>query len=149
MLHDIGQFVSYGRHHKHSHYLLMNEEIPGLLPADQQLVAALARYHRKAEPSEAHPEYALLPAPVREVLPRLAALLRIADGLDRQHRQLVTGLRASANGGDVEVVVESRLPVFLELSAAVKKSELFQKVFGRKINLRGAPECAHHAGEET
>ena len=148
MLHDIGQFVSYSRHHKHSHYLLMNEEIPGLLPADQQLVAALARYHRKAEPCETHPEFACLPPSSREVLPRLAALLRLADGLDRQHRQLVTGLRTRANGGDVEVLVESRLPVFLELSAAAKKSELFQKIFGRKINLQGAPECALQPGEE-
>lgn len=137
MLHDIGRFISYSSHHKHGHYLVMNEEIPGLLPPDQKLVAALVRYHRKALPSEAHPEFAALSKEARQVLGLLAAILRLADAFYRQHRRLVTGVRLTSKADEVEMVVSARLPADLELSAVGQKAEIFQKVFGRPLIVRG------------
>jgi exopolyphosphatase/guanosine-5'-triphosphate,3'-diphosphate pyrophosphatase len=135
LLHDIGQFVSYSRHHKHSHYLLLNEEFPGLTPARQQVLAAVCRYHRKSDPSARHPEYAALGAEARETVGKLAALLRIADGLDREHRQLVADLQVAVSRDTVAITCLSSRPVPLELSSAAGKAELFARVFGRRVIL--------------
>ena len=148
MLHDIGRFISYSSHHKHGHYLVMNEEIPGLLPPDQKLVAALVRYHRKALPSETHPEFAGLSKEARLVLEPLAAMLRLADALDRQHRRLVTGVQLTTKGEKVEMVVSARLPADLELAAVGQKADMFQKVFGRALIVRGEWEQTISAVEE-
>jgi exopolyphosphatase/guanosine-5'-triphosphate,3'-diphosphate pyrophosphatase len=133
MLHDVGQFVSYSKHHKHSYYILLNEDVPGLTPQQQQAAASITRYHRKSVPLPTHEEFGILTEPVQEGVMKCAALLRLADAFDRQHRQLVTALRIRVTGKSVEIEVEARAPVPLELSAAPKKSELFEKVFERKL----------------
>lgn len=137
MLHDIGQFVSYSGHHKHSHYLLLNEEFPGLILPQQEVVAAVSRYHRKSAPTAKHPEFAGLRPESREAVEKLAAILRIADGLDREHRQLVEDLEVSVAKDGVEIACRSSHPIPLELSSARRKAELFQKVFGRRVSVKG------------
>ncbi|MBX7244334.1 MAG: Ppx/GppA family phosphatase [Candidatus Sumerlaeaceae bacterium] len=132
LLHDVGQFVNYSRHHKHSYYLILNEEFPGLILPQQQIVATIARYHRKSMPGEKHPEYQILSPTAREVVDKCAAILRIADALDREHRQLVHSVEATISRQAVTFELNSKGPVLLELSAAKKKGEFFEKVFGRK-----------------
>jgi exopolyphosphatase/guanosine-5'-triphosphate,3'-diphosphate pyrophosphatase len=135
-LHDIGQFISYSSHHKHSCYLIQHEEFPGLDDAQQHMVAVIARYHRKSLPSEKHPEYLALTSDQRRAAACCAALLRIADALDRQHRQLVDSVSARIDDATVELEVTARAPVLLELSAGRKKAQMFEKLFGRKIVFR-------------
>jgi exopolyphosphatase/guanosine-5'-triphosphate,3'-diphosphate pyrophosphatase len=138
VLHDIGQFVSYSGHHKHSCYFIQHEEFPGLTRSQQHLVAVIARYHRKALPSEKHPEYQALDPEQRQAAAACAAMLRIADALDREHRQLVDSVTARVENGMVHLEIHARAPVLLELSAAGKKAQMFEKVFGRKIVFRTA-----------
>jgi exopolyphosphatase/guanosine-5'-triphosphate,3'-diphosphate pyrophosphatase len=135
ILHDIGQFVSYGRHHKHSMYLIENSELPEVSPTDIQLIALLARYHRRAEPRTGHPEFDALPADERETVRKLAALLRIADALDREHTSRVQSLSAYDRDGGVALHLTTRGSPVLEEWALRKKGRMFETVFGKALTV--------------
>ena len=90
LLHDIGGYISLKKHHRHSGYIISQSELPNLAPRQMQIAAVVARYHRKGEPSVRHEEYARLTRRERQRVNRLAAILRLADALDREHQQLVS-----------------------------------------------------------
>ncbi len=95
VLHDIGDFIHYGGHHKHSYYLIQHADIMGLTPEERGIVANIARYHRKGPPDTSHPNYRDLSKEARGKVRGLAAILRIADALDREHRQKIESVRAA------------------------------------------------------
>ena len=135
LLHDVGSAVSYGKHHKHTHYLIANGDIPGFSDRERQLVALVARYHRRSPPDRERPDLALLaPADFRMVR-KLATLLRLADSCDRSHHQLVRSVRAQVGPGAVRLSLRSRAPIDLEIWDAEREGALFRKVFGRKLDL--------------
>jgi exopolyphosphatase / guanosine-5'-triphosphate,3'-diphosphate pyrophosphatase len=135
VLHDVGKFISYSKHHKNSHYLILNEDIPSLSPAQQQLAAVIARYHRKAAPSDSHEEFTSLSEDAQAGVMKCTAILRIADVLDRQHRQLVEIKSVKIEDNAVLLNLTADGPIALEVSAVPKKAELFEKLFGRKLQL--------------
>jgi len=135
LLHDVGQYLSYRRHHKHSMYLIANSELPGLTPHDIQLVALLARYHRRSEPRPAHPGYAELSEGDRERVRKLAAILRVADALDREHLSRVKSLRVRRELDRLVLEVESQGKMALEAWALRKKGKLFESVYGGRLEL--------------
>ena len=104
VLHDIGDFVSLKGHHKHSLYLISRSELSGFSPREMFLVANIARYHRKSAPSLGHPEFALLSSADRERVRRLAAILRIADALDEEHREKIQRVEVRHREGRIEIV---------------------------------------------
>lgn len=128
LLHDIGQFISYRRHHKHSYYLIVNASLPDLVSRDMLLVALVARYHRRAEPSADHEGYEDLSADERDRVDRMAALLRIADALDRQHRQHVKSVKAHSSGREIRLELDAAGDVSLEEWAMEKKAQLITRV---------------------
>lgn len=136
LLHDVGQFVSYRRHHKHSYYLISHAELPGFTPAQIGLVALVARYHRRAEPKDEHEGYAELSKSGREVVDRLAAILRVADALDREHEQQVTGVRAELDGKKLDLHVAGSGDLLPERWAVKRKAEMMEKVFDLTVRLR-------------
>lgn len=89
VLHDIGYLVNYSGHHKHSLRLIMNGDLPGLTARQTAIVANIARYHRRSEPTVRHAPYERLSKSDRRIVRQLAAILRVADGLDRAHSQAV------------------------------------------------------------
>ena len=95
ILHDVGDFVRYDGHHKHSYYLILHSDLIGLTPEERAIVANIARYHRKSPPDPAHPNFRELDKVARGKVRGLAAILRIADALDREHLGKVTGVRAT------------------------------------------------------
>ena len=105
MLHDVGSFVSYNRHHKHSYYLLYHADLPGYTDRERELIATIARYHRRSTPKEGHEEFQRLLPKERQVVRHLAAILRVADGLDRGHRRHVRSLTAKRRGKAVHIAV--------------------------------------------
>jgi exopolyphosphatase/guanosine-5'-triphosphate,3'-diphosphate pyrophosphatase len=135
VLHDIGQFVSYKRHHKHSFYLIANSELPGLTEREMLVVANVARYHRKGEPSTAHEGFVDLDGHERELVNRLGSILRLADALDREHQQLVREIEARFDGRDLVLRLQSSGALLLEQWAMKKKTEFFTNVFGVKVRL--------------
>jgi len=97
VLHDIGDYIHYSGHHKHSYYLIQHADIMGLTPDERAIVANLARYHRKGPPDASHPNYRELPKEARGKVRGLAAILRIADALDREHKQKIESVRAAVD----------------------------------------------------
>ena len=91
-LQDVGYLIDYEQHHKHSYHLILNSRLAGFRPQELDLIANIARYHRGGKPKAKHANYDRLPAADQERVRRLAAMLRIAGGLDRSHSQQVRGV---------------------------------------------------------
>ena len=136
LLHDIGQFVSFKGHHKHSHYLISNTELPNFSHHEMQLVANVARYHRKAHPADHHLAFMALDENERIRVTRLASLLRVADALDREHVQRVTDLTTKLGDDLLTLWLDGTAGVLMEGWSLKKKANLFHKLFGRKVKLR-------------
>ncbi len=136
ILHDIGRFVSERAHHKHSAYLVQWAEISGLSNADLQLVSLVVRYHRKAHPRQQHLEFTSHPLADRLRVTKLAALLRIADALDRSHRQCIRSLKTERTEDTLTIFAQSNDDIAVELLALRGKAELFEEITGLKVELR-------------
>jgi exopolyphosphatase/guanosine-5'-triphosphate,3'-diphosphate pyrophosphatase len=130
LLHDVGHRVSHRGHHKHGEYLTLNGDIPGLEERDRHMVAAIVRYHnRKSEPASHHPAYSALNNNDKRMARRLAAILRIAEGLDHSHRQRVLNVRAAFQRGAVTLRLDARGDVAEDLRDAERGIDLFEKEF--------------------
>ncbi len=136
LLHDIGQFVSFKGHHKHSLYLISHTELPGFSQSEMQMVANVARYHRKAHPAEHHTSFMELDESEQVRVTRLASLLRVADALDREHVQRVTDLTAKLGDDELVLWLDGTAGLLMERWSLKKKANLFHKLFGRKLKLR-------------
>lgn len=129
LLHDIGQHISYRKHHKHSLYLILHSEIPGISPSELPLVALVARYHRQAPPSEDHYLFGDLDDDDRSRVTRLTAILRVADSLDREHLQRVESVEAVRGPGTLDLKLGGDGPFLLEQWALENKGRFFSRVF--------------------
>jgi exopolyphosphatase/guanosine-5'-triphosphate,3'-diphosphate pyrophosphatase len=141
LLHDVGQLVSYRRHHRHSYQLIMHAERLSLSARDRELVALVSRYHRKAGPTKRHADFARLDAPERAVVRRLSGLLRVADGLDRGHTSAVEGLAAAVRDDQLTITVAPRFSgadLSLECWSATRKADVLEKQLGRDVVIRTA-----------
>ena len=92
MLHDLGIYIGRSGHHKHSYYLIKQEELLGYNREEIQLIASIARYHRGSVPKETHEAFTALPEQERKLVIDMAAILRLAEALDRSHRQAIQSL---------------------------------------------------------
>lgn len=135
ILHEVGTFVSPKRHHKHSQYLILNSEIFGLSRHDIEIVGLLARYHRRGVPSEDDRCYAELDEEDRLRVQKLAALLRVADALDRAHARRISGFKVKRGKRRLELLVPGVHDLTLENAALSSKGQLFTDVFGYDILL--------------
>src|SRR5882672_7777456 len=132
IVHDIGNYVAACGHHRHAYYLLVNSEVFGLSKMDLEIVANVARYHRKAGPQSDHPAYASLPHGARLTVNRLSAILRVADALDKSHTQRVSDPRITIDGSELRIYVSGAEDLALERLTLDSKSGLFEEVFGLK-----------------
>jgi len=138
VLHDIGHSVSYQKHHRHTEYLVRNGDIPGLADRERDIVARIARFHRRSPPDLHHPGMeGLSPGEARYVR-KLAMLLRVADALDRSHAQPISGLRAQVAAGKVVLHLLTNGTADLELWDVGHEAVLFRKVFGASLTVTTA-----------
>lgn len=135
LLHDIGWHIGRKGHHKHSMYLILNGDLKGFSKEEVGIIANIARYHRKAEPTREHAPYDELSASGRRIVSLGAALLRIADGLDRSHAGVVNDLRCRVNGRKVRVLLSARADAALEIWGAQRKNTLFEKLTGKELTI--------------
>jgi exopolyphosphatase / guanosine-5'-triphosphate,3'-diphosphate pyrophosphatase len=133
LLHDVGEFISSAAHHKHTEYIIVNSDLMGLNPEQREMVACIARYHRRAPPSTKHTIYRDLSPADKKRVKKLAAILRVADALDRGHRSKVRLLEVSTNGTEVSIVPKGAADLALEVWTARRKAELFEKTFERTL----------------
>ena len=136
LLHDIGIYVNARAHHKHSMYLIQNSDLFGLTRHDMQIVAIVSRYHRKAVPSPAHPEFAALPLEDRMAVAKLAAILRVADSLERTHREAPRALEFRREADRFVIQVRDMEDLTMERLVLREKGNLFADVFGLVPELR-------------
>jgi exopolyphosphatase/guanosine-5'-triphosphate,3'-diphosphate pyrophosphatase len=134
--HDIGIFIKNSEHHKHSFYLISSIEMPGLSSKDLHMIATIARYHRNNIPKTYHKEYAVLSRQEKVLVSKLAAILRMADALDRSHRQAIKNLNIRFEGD--KLILESEIPevLWLEKLHFNRKKNLFTRVFGIESEFR-------------
>ena len=133
LLHDIGSHISYERHHRHSYYLIKNGGLRGFEPDEIEVIGLIARYHRQAPPKKTHDGYADLSPKLRRTVKRLAAMVRLAEGLDRSHAQALAGLDLYPRGDDYLARLRASGDAELELWAAHRHVEPLEDVLGKSI----------------
>jgi exopolyphosphatase/guanosine-5'-triphosphate,3'-diphosphate pyrophosphatase len=131
-LHDVGWSIARKRHHKHAMHLIRQGGLAGFTPLEVSLIANIARYHRRAMPKARHAQFAALPDRFKRVVGDLAALLRVADGLDVTHQSIVQEVRASWDDQQITVEVVSLRPAAAERAKAESKADLMARQFGRR-----------------
>ena len=134
-LHDVGVYLGYKRHHKHSLYLISQAELPGFTPREILMVANIARYHRKAEPAPHHELFMQLKEKERDRVGKLASLLRIADALDREHLQRVDDLQVERKAKSIVLHWRGGGDLLVEQWALKRKAQLFTRLFGLEVRL--------------
>ena len=135
LLHDIGLHIAYDRHHKHSYYLIKNGGLRGLEPDEVEAIALVARYHRRAAPSKSHAEFAALPAATRRAVRAIAAMLRVAETLDRSHSQVVEHLAVEVLRDRAVLVLHAPGDAELEAWAASRQLAPLSDVLGREVRI--------------
>jgi exopolyphosphatase/guanosine-5'-triphosphate,3'-diphosphate pyrophosphatase len=129
LLHDVGYLINHEKHHKHAYHLIMHGDLRGFSAREIELIANVARYHRRAFPNKRQENFARLDRGERRLVRRLAGILRVADGLDRTHSQAVTGLQCRVGDGWVRVLLTATRNPAIEIEDAQRKAGLFERAF--------------------
>lgn len=144
MLHNSGHFVRHSAHHKHSYYLIRHGGLLGFTEVDIELVANIARYHRKSAPKKKHDAYRGLPSDRhRRIVDQLSAMLRIAVALDRRQIGAIKGIQCDYAIEDkaLALTLYAAFPgdkCSLELWSLNEKKTCFESAFG--VTVRPALE---------
>ncbi len=133
MLHDIGWVHGQKSHHKESLRMILESELLPLDNKEKLIVASIARYHRKALPSLRHDHFAALEPNEREMVSKLAAILRIADGLDYTHNNVISDIRCEVKPKKVVFWCQAGHAAQMEFEHAAGKADLFTQEFDRKV----------------
>ena len=135
VLHEIGTFISPKNHHRHGQYIILNSEIFGLSRHDIEIIGLLARYHRHGAPTNRDNSYAELDLFNRLRVQKLAALLRVADAMERAHSHRISKFTVRYNGRRLELLVPGVHDLTIENLAMTKKADLFTAIFGYDVRL--------------
>ena len=147
LLHNIGRFVAHSSHHKHSYYLIRHSErLAGFTDGELELIALVARYHRKSEPVSSHREYTALSEQDRHRVRVLAGLLRIGIALDRTYRRAVERVHAHVQDPTVRIDVEvaKGTDADIEIFTAQRSAVLLSEVLERSVEFRVVETTAAH-----
>lgn len=147
LLQDVGYLIDYDQHHKHSYHLVLNSRLPGFSPRELELVANLARYHRGSKPKPKHANFNQLPVQDQHRVRLLAAVLRLAGGLDRSHSQTVRDVRVDVDDNLVTIhVVADEMPE-VDLWGARRRAEFFEQMFDVPLDVQWTPTTGVESNE--
>ena len=138
LMHNVGLFISHSAHHKHSYYVIRNNDhLVGFTDHEVELMALVARYHRKGVPSTKHVEFAQLDGTDQYCVRVLAGLLRIGIALDRAHARHVYDVRCEITRSQISVqpVVRADVDASLEVYTANQRVDLLADSLGRSISI--------------
>ena len=145
LLHDIGYLINHAKHHKHAYHLIMHGDLRGFSPGEVELIANIARYHRRAVPRKSHENFRRLDARDRELVRQLGGILRVAAALDRTHTQAVEDVRVRVVDDRVRLRLVTRGTADVELNDARRKSGLFEQAFATPVLIGMARPVKHAA----
>jgi len=139
ILHDAGYMINSRQHHKHSYYLIKNSDLSGFTAEEIELVANVARYHRKAIPEDDHKTLKDLDPKLRGTLAVLGGILRIGNALDRSHFSAIESLRCTTSSDAVEITVAAMDDAALDIWTARERADLLSRALRREIRFTKAP----------
>jgi exopolyphosphatase/guanosine-5'-triphosphate,3'-diphosphate pyrophosphatase len=134
-LHDIGYYISHSKHHKHALYIIRHSDLKGFKEDEIEIIANVARYHRRSTPKKRHGEYWKMSPAIRKRIKKLSGILRVADGLDRSHYQNVKELEVYSAEDHIRINIWTEGEPYLEIWGAERKSELFKEITGKKLKI--------------
>lgn len=146
ILHDVGYFIAYEKHHKHSHHLILHADIPGFSQKELALVAAVARYHTGGLPKRKHTALVQLAPQDAETAIELASLLRLADGMDRTRSQRVDAVRAEITPRGTSITLLGQGDLSVELFGVRRKADLYSDVFLMPVEVTAEPSESPASG---
>ncbi len=136
LLHDVGHAIDHDRHNRHSYYLIKNAELFGFEPDEIEVIAQAARGHRKQAPKVDSPDLSALTGPRRRLVRGFAAILRVADALDRTHFGVVKNIEVSYTPGRLIIGVDTnREKADLELWTCERRTDLLSRLVDRQVIL--------------
>ena len=137
LLHDIGYYISHSQHHKHSYYLVRNSELLGFNENEIELIANVARYHRKSHPKMKHENFNKLDVEIQEKIRKLSGILRIADSLDRSHKSLVNNIAIKLEDKALVITIgtKNNIEPTLEMWGVNLRKDLFEQSFGLELKI--------------
>ncbi|MDZ4815950.1 MAG: HD domain-containing protein [Verrucomicrobiota bacterium] len=135
LLHDTGwSLAPNGRkHHKFSRTVILQHPWQSIQRNDVTLISLVARYHRKSLPKRKHDGFVELTSQEREIVCHLAAILRIADALDRGHIQKVEKIKVTFSAGEIHLIISANADWEAEQMTVNKKGDLLEQIYGRKL----------------
>jgi exopolyphosphatase/guanosine-5'-triphosphate,3'-diphosphate pyrophosphatase len=133
ILHDIGFSQNEKSHHKLSRDIIVDAKELAIGPIPRAIIALIARYHRKSLPKKSHKYYCDLDVKNKDIVNKLSAILRIADGLDRTHRGMVKDVECDIKPEQVIIRVDAQSESPEDREAAQNKADLFEKISNRKV----------------
>jgi exopolyphosphatase/guanosine-5'-triphosphate,3'-diphosphate pyrophosphatase len=146
-LQDVGYVINYEQHHKHSYHLIRNSRLPGIRTHDLELIANVARYHRGAHPKRKHDNLSRLSSEDQQRVQRMAAILRVAGGLDRSRSQQVRDVHVTVADECVTLDVVAEQEPLVDIWGAERRTDLFEKVFGLPAMIRWASRAGTLAAQ--
>jgi exopolyphosphatase/guanosine-5'-triphosphate,3'-diphosphate pyrophosphatase len=135
LLHDVGSAIGYDGHAQHSAYVIRQGNLRGLSEDEIEIIAQVARFHGKARPRRRDEAFRALPRRTRRTVRWLAAILRVAEGLDRSHYQLVRGVRIVRRSGTLSLVVRAQRDAQLELWGARRRTRELERLTGATVRI--------------
>ncbi|MGB3614540.1 MAG: HD domain-containing protein, partial [Elainellaceae cyanobacterium] len=135
LLHDVGQFVSFRKHHKNSRYIINRTDPRGFTDEEILLIGHLTRYHCKAAPTKKHKKFRQLSKEHRQMIQVLSGLLRIAVGLDKTKNQRAVTITCQSSDKTLDVVVAGTDHLELEIWAAQREREVLTRALDREIEI--------------
>lgn len=130
ILHDIGKFLSYENHYSYSSDIILASDLVGVSKEELEMIAQISKYHSSETPSENDIHYFSLSESKKIITAKLVAIIRMADALDRSHKQKIKNIDAIFKKGRLIIEGHSKENTVLEEWSFRKKSEFFTKVFG-------------------
>jgi exopolyphosphatase / guanosine-5'-triphosphate,3'-diphosphate pyrophosphatase len=139
LLHDIGNHISYEKHHRHSYYLIKNGDLRGFEPEEIAIIALVTRYHRRATPTKEHEGMGELSRTQRKTVEVLSAFVRLAETLDRSRHGVIRGLEMRERLGEIRIIAQAVGDAELEVWAAHRQARALEVALDRKIRLEKVP----------
>jgi exopolyphosphatase/guanosine-5'-triphosphate,3'-diphosphate pyrophosphatase len=139
LLHDVGYLISHDQHHKHSYYIISQCMMPGFTNDEAEVIANIARYHRKSHPKKKHENFLHLTTEKKNIINLMAGILRIAEGIDRRQLQVITNIKATFINNLITIVLspDSSKPIpDIELWGANRRKLLLEETLKMKIDFQ-------------
>ncbi len=137
LLHDVGYHISHDKHHQHSYYIIVNSMMPGFTNDESEMIANIARYHRKSHPKNKHENFNHLSSNKKKIIRLLSGILRISEGIDRRQMQLIESLNVKINGKHVDILLSPAdgLDPEIEIWGANRRKPLLEETLDKNISI--------------